>query len=65
MNFTNIKRFFTHTNIRKQVWRLLNAICIVILLYNAIDMALDYLKFNYSIQIDCRRQQKWLRFAND
>ena len=51
MNFTNIKNIFIRQNLKKQIVFILNAICLVVLFYNAIDMTFDYLRFEFSYKL--------------
>ena len=51
MNITNIKNIFVGQNIKKQIVLILNAICLLVLFYNAIDMTFDYLRFEFSYKL--------------
>ena len=51
MNFTNIKNFFLEQNFKKLSFNILNAICLLILFYNAINMTFDYLRFEFSYKL--------------
>ena len=51
MDLRWLKRFVSYLNIKKQIWTILNIICIIVLMFNAIDMAFDYLRYNYSYKL--------------
>ena len=51
MNLTNIKNICVGQNLKKQIVLLLNAICLLFLFYNAIDMTFDYLKFEFTYKL--------------
>ena len=51
MNITNIKNIFLRQNLKKQIVLILNAICLLFLFYNAIDMTFDYLRFEFSYKL--------------
>ena len=51
MDFTNIKKIFVEQNFKKRLLNILNAICLLFLFYNAIDMTFDYLRFEFSYKL--------------
>ena len=51
MNFTSIENIFLRQNLKKQIVLILNAICLLFLFYNAIDMTFDYLRFEFSYKL--------------
>ena len=51
MNIANIKNFFLEQNFKKLSFNILNAICLLILFYNAINMTFDYLRFEFSYKL--------------
>ena len=51
MNYIYIRKVVIKESFKKLILFILNAICFLVLLYNAIDMTFDYLRFNYSYKL--------------
>ena len=51
MNTENLRNSFLGENLKKRTLSLLNAICLLFLFYNAIDMTFDYLRFEFSYKL--------------
>ena len=51
MNFSAFKDILFSLSFKNHVMTILNAICLFVLFYNAVDMTFDYLNFNYSYKL--------------
>ena len=51
MNISSLRNIISEQNLKKQIVLVLNAICLLFLFYNAIDMTFDYLRFEFSYKL--------------
>ena len=51
INFIYLKNIVFSLSFKNQLMKILNLFCLVFLFYNAIDMTLNYLRFNYSYKL--------------
>ena len=51
INFVYLKNIVFTLSFKIQLMKILNLICLLFLFYNAIDMTLNYLRFNYSYKL--------------
>ena len=51
--------------LKKRMILILNAICLLVLCYEAIDMTFDYLRFEFAYKLIVDDNNRGLRFARD